>query len=263
VTDPEIDVITKINESIRLLRSLQKILRELGKLLSVPDPSIEEIEKKQAKLEAFPRLESLAGLGPLVLNEREGYRTRIDEIKTQRSNVRARREDFVRLARDAGWDVQSTGTADFVGPFKIHHDERTSNVYFAKYRVKRISHPSGGNVFDALTKMSKKMEVDALKGWNEFMDRAIAMQDRISATEPVPWGELLTAIACDKAQQKRLGRIFNYRLALLVSGRAPGGWKAVVVPPALAEQRFAWKVPRLDRPNDVIRVHRVRLKKNT
>lgn len=255
------DAISEINEAIKRLSALRKVFRELGKLLSVPDPSVDELQKKLDMLGSFHESGPLAGLVPLAFQERDIYRTRIEEIKTKRSDVRARREEFVRLARDGGWGVQSTGIADFVGPYKVQHDERRSIVSFGKYMLKKISYPSGGNILDTLRKVSKKMEEDALKGWGEFMERVVAAQERISATEPVPWEELLTAAVPDKSQQRRLGRLYCYRLSLLISGKTPGGWKAVVVPPALAEQRSAWKVPRLDRPNDVLRVHRLRLKK--
>lgn len=255
------EAIDQISGVVRRLQTVRKVFWELERLLSASDPLVDDLRKKLEKLADVSNSDSLGALIPLAVKELDRYRSRIEEIKRKRSDVRARREEFVRIARDAGWVVQSTGTADFVGPFKIQHDERTTIVFFAKFRVKRISYPSGATVLDTLKKVSEKMEDDALKGWGEFVDSVVATQERISATEPVPWGELFASIVPDKAQQKRLGRLFCYRLSLLISGKAPGGWKAVTVPPALAEQRFAWRVPRLDRPNDVVRVHRLRLKR--
>ena len=253
--------ISQLDEVIKTLRGFRKCLVEFGKLLAAYDPLVVEMAKRMKTLDRFSDTDPIAELVPFAIKEKESYRAQLEEIKKHRSDVHRRREDFVRLARDGGWDVVSTGTADLVGGYKVVHNERQSSIVFGKYNLRKISYPSGRNIFDALKNISKKLEADALKGWNEFIQQIVTTQEQLSVSEPVPWRKLLNSVIPNEAQQRRLGRILCYRLALLVSGKAPDGWRAVIVPPALSEQRTAWAVPRLDKPNDVVRVNRLRLKK--
>jgi len=261
--DPELEnsAIAQINSAVKSLKTLRKALLETKDLLSSSDPCFDEISKTGNPLDAFPDTGPLALLIPLAIQEREGYRARIEEIKRQRSDIRNRREDFVRMARDSGLVVQCMGTTDFTGPYKVEHLEQYSSIWFGKYRLQKIAYPSGGNILNALREVSSKLEEEALHGWAEFMDQIVAAQERVSHTEFVPWKNLFNAVLPNIAQQRRLGSLFCYRLSILISGKAPGGWKAITAPPALSEQRSAWGVPRLDKTNEIVRVYRLRLRK--
>jgi hypothetical protein len=261
--DPEFQnsAIAQIDSAVKSLKSLRKALLWTKDLLSSSDPYFEEIAKKMKPLDVFPDTGPLALLVPLAIQEIEGYRARLEEIKKQRSDVRNRREEFVRMAGDSGFVIQCMGTTDFSGPYKVEHVEQYSSIWFGKYRLQKIAYPSGGNIFNTLREVSGKLEEEALHGWAEFMDQIVAAQERISHTEFVPWKNLFNAVLPNIAQQRRLGSLFCYRLSILISGKAPGGWKAITAPPALSEQRSAWGVPRLDKTNEIVRVYRLRLRK--
>lgn len=261
--DPELQnsAIAQIDSAVKSLKSLRKALLGTKDLLSSSDPYFDQIAKKVKPLDAFPDTGPVALLVPLATQEIEDYRAKLEEIKRQRSDVRNRREDFVRMARDSGLVVECMGTADFTGPYKVEHAEQYSSIWFGKYRLRKIAYPSGGNILNALREVSGKLEEDALHGWDEFMGQIVAAQERISPTEFVAWKNLFNAVLPNIAQQKKLGSLFCYRLSILISGKAPGGWKAITAPPALSEQRSAWGVPRLDKTNEIVRVNRMRLRK--
>jgi len=261
--EPELQdsAIAQIDNAVKSLKSLRKALFGMKDLLSSSDTYFDEIAKKVKPLDAFSNPGPLASLVPLAIQEIDDYRARLEEIKSQRSDVRKRREEFVRMARDSGLLVQCMGTTDFTGPYKVEHVEQNSSIWFGKYRLQKIAYPSGGNILNTLRKVSRKLEEDALHGWNEFIDQIIAAQESISHTEFVPWKNLFNAVLPNIAQQRKLASLFCYRLSILISGKAPGGWKAITAPPALSEQRSAWGVPRLDKTNDIVRVYRLRLRK--
>ena len=255
--------VRQVDAVLRSLKLLRKGLVQVRDLYAAQEPIVAATENALNKMNAMENKEALASVVPMAYREEAEYRERLEHLKRQRSDVTKRREEMVRLARQNGMEVLCTGTADFTGPFKIEHQEDQSTVFFGKSRLERIPYPAAIHLVKALEKWRKSLEEKARKGWEEFIVKAVNAQEEISSSEAVPWRRVLNSVIPNEKSQKRLGVVLRYRLSMLISGRGPGGWRVVIVPPPLAEQRQAWSVPRMDRPNELVRVARLRLVRQT
>lgn len=217
---------------------LQKVVRGLGEALDSLPPSCLPLTRSR-----FNELEA-----------------RVAEILSARSEVAPRRQALVELARAAGWDVVSTSVKDFVGPFTVEHAPSASTVKFGPYRLAKLELPAGAELMNTLKAQKQKLHDEALKGWDDFIRRALEAQGSVGFAETVPWPTLVAHAIPDPVARKRAAKALHYRVAMLISGQAPGGHRIQCVPPTLAEQRLALSVPRLDRANDETRIYRVRLR---
>ncbi len=254
------EAIRQANHAMKTLAAIRKALGDLRKLpCGDADASIDILERKVGALEKALRQGSLETTIPQAGGALEQIRSRLDELKKQRSDARRRREEFARLARERGWSLVQTASGDYTGPFKLEHTEKACTLRFGRFLLKRLSYPSPIHLADAIVESTQQLEAEARRGWSEFIARAAEAQEKLSPVEPVPWKELVQAAIPDAKQSSRLKRSLCYRLAMLMSSRGLEGWGIAIAPPNLAEQREAWTVPRLDRPNESVRVFRVRL----
>ncbi len=249
------------------LRGLQLSLRKVEKACaaaakafgSVERRPVEELEKVTKALDA-----ALTAVGDRVrVEDARAYASTLAErtktIRDERSDVDRRRRQLAAAAQVAGWAIEHTGAKDFVGPFSVQHRPSDSTIGFGSFRLQKLKVPSGEEVMAALEAHKSRLEAEAKKGWEEFVGAALAAQARISASEPVPWPTVVAEVLPDPKVRRRAGKTLLYRLAMLVSGLAPGNRRVQSVPPTLAEQRAAVTVPKLNRANDDVRIYRVRL----
>jgi hypothetical protein len=251
--------VSQLQELLKALRVFTKGLIEVPKLLVTPDASVEAISKKLAYMLATTDRFPISTLVPIAYEELVEFQGRLDELKKERSDIRKRREEFVSLAKENGWSVISTGTRDHIGPYVVAHTDSGSTVFFGKMRILKVGYPSGVLLLNALQKRNHLLSAGALKDWDFFMEAVVKAQERISSSEPVPIEDIYSSIEPNEKKRRRLQLIFCYRIALLISGKAPGGWRLMSAPPALSEQAHAWTIPRLDRTNDIVRLRRFRV----
>lgn len=180
-------------------------------------------------------------------------------VRMNRANVPRRREALANLANHDGWPIDQTGTTDYVGPFELRHTPDSTKVRFGSFLLKTVRHPAPAELLTTMKAAQATLKAEAERSLSEFLEAIEEAQRRMSSADAAPWPQLLEAAIPDAKQRKRLAKVMVFRLALLLSGRGPSGWRLTIVPPTLSEQRRAIVVPRLDQPNAPVRVFRVRL----
>lgn len=257
---PVDDTLAEVDARIEALRNVKRALDRVQKILSAAvDPDFESLEQAEAALSLALTDKALAAVVPLAAKLAADAMARLASLKSERIDVRRRREDFARLAQLRGWPTAHTGDADHVGPFTLHHAQEATTISYASLRIARLKYPSPVLVAEAIAAHERKLDGDARRHFEEFLVAAAREQERLSKTEAVPWPAIIEVLIPNAAERKRMKRLLLWRLGLLLSGRAPGGWRIETVPPNLQEMPRAWSVPRLDRPNDALRLFRIRL----
>lgn len=258
---PADDALAEVDAAIEALRNVRRALDRMLKILSdAEDPEFVSLEQAEGALSvALEEAKRLATAIPLAAKRAPDAKAQLATLKSERADVRRRREEFARLAKFRGWPTAHTGDVDHVGPFTLHHAQEATTVLYASLRIARLKYPSPALVADAIAAHERKFDADARRNFEEFLVAAAREQERLSTTEAVPWPAIIEVLIPNAAERKRMKRLLLWRLGLLLSGRAPGGWRIETVPPNLQEMPHAWSVPRLDRPNDALRLFRIRL----
>jgi hypothetical protein len=242
------------------LRKVQRACTQIEKKFAESDhTALTDLEKAAKGLEsALLAIRSRAQL-PETESYNAGLIQTLAQLRAHRGDVNRRREDLAATARAAGWPTEHTGAKDYIGPFSLQHQPADSVINFGSYRLQKIKMPSGQELVAALEMHRKRLESEAMKGWSEFFEAALAVQNRLSVSEPVPWPRLASELVPDPKARRKAGKTLLFRLSMLLSGRAPGDRGIQIVPPTLFEQRSALTVPKLNQANDEVRVYRVRL----
>lgn len=254
------DTLAEIDARIEALRNVKRAADRVQKVLfAAADSDLESAEQAEAELSLALTDKTFAALVPLAAKLAADAKERLASVKSERVDVRRRRENFARLARTRGWATAHTGEVDHVGPFVLHHAPDATTISYGSLRAARLKYPSPTLIANAIEAHERKLNTDAHHHFEEFLGAAAGEQEKLSKTEAVPWPAIIEALIPNTAERKRMKRVLLWRLGLLLSGRAPGGWRIETVPPNLQEMPRAWSVPRLDRPNDALRLFRVRL----
>jgi hypothetical protein len=254
------DTFAQIDARIDALRSLRRAADRTQKALSAAaDSDLESLEQAEAALSLTLADHSLAALVPLATQLAGDAKARLVSLKSERSDVRRRREDFARLAHARRWRIAHTGEMDHVGPFTLHHSPDATTISYGSLRLARLKYPSPTVIGKTVEAHEQKLNADAHHDFSEFLGAAAREQEKVSQTEAVPWPAIVEALISNPVERKRMRRVLLWRLGLLLSGGAPGGWRIETTPPNLQEMPRAWSVPRLDRPNDALRLFRIRL----
>ncbi len=257
---PVDDTLAEVDARIEALKNVKRVADRVQKVISSSgDPEIESLEQAEAALSLALTDKALAAVVPRVAKFAADAKAQLASLKSERIDIRRRREGLARLAQLRGWPTAHTGEADHVGPFTLHHAQDATTITYASLRIARLKYPSPALIANAIATHERKLDMDARHHFEQFLDAAAREQETSSKTEAVPWPAIIEALIPRPAERKRIKRVLLWRLGLLLSGRAPGGWRIESVPPNLQEMPRAWSVPRLDRPNDALRMFRVRL----
>jgi hypothetical protein len=254
------ETLAEIDAQIEALRSVKRAADRVQKVLAAAaDSDLESLEQAQAALSLALKDNTLSALVPVAAKLAIDAKARLASLKSERADVRRRREDFARLAHLRGWPTAHTGEVDHVGPFILHHAQDATTISYGSLRIAKLKYPSPTLIANAIEAHERKLNADAHDRFEEFLGAAAREQENLSKSEAVPWPAVIEALIPNVAERKRMKRVLLWRLGLLLSGRAPGGWRIETVPPNLQEMPRAWSVPRLDRPNDALRLFRIRL----
>ena len=225
--------------------------------LSAEDVPLSKVTKAVGALEKAP--DSVRRAVPELNDAIQAARARLAQLQADTRDVVKRRDQLARAATAKNIGHRFTDAADFIGPFRIEHSEAGVIVRFGKAPVARLKSPTGSGVVTFAIQLEEKLRRAALEGWDNFVLAAEQRQRELSSSEPVPWSLLVESAIPDAKARRRLAVILSYRLALLVSSAAPGGWRFTISYPTLSEQRRAIEVPDLRHPGEPIRVARGRL----
>lgn len=189
----------------------------------------------------------------------DSARERLVRLQADRRDVLKRRDQLASAARDKGIPHRFTDAADYIGPFRLEHSDAVMVLRLGKVAIARVKTPSGRESLASVLQSEARLRHAALDGWDPFMTALQRKQNELSGSEPVQWRLLVEAAVPEPKARRRLAPVLLYRLALLVSSDAPGGWRFSLTPPTLSEQRTAIEVPDLRHPGEPIRVSRGRL----
>lgn len=253
------DICQTFADCIKNIQNYKRTLMELKKVWETPAPNAPFIERSIAKLIQLRADSKLCLLHKTLLQEIKQQEDRWEELKKARSDIRARRESLMKIARKNKLICESTGTTDYIAPFRVEHQPNQSQIFFGRIRLEKLSYPTANEIFEVIQKSHQSLQSESRKDWDSFLQGMIQAQSRISSIGPVPWKALLDMVIPDAKIQRRMELVLCYRLALLIEGQDTNGWKAVVTPPTLTEQTNAWSIPRLHRAHEIVRVWRVRL----
>lgn len=260
VSDPIEAALNEVDRRIDWLRGVKRSLASVARLQSIEGSlPFAILARGIATLENLASGSDAAALLPGLLPAATAASDWLKSVRVNRANVPRRREALANLAGHDGWLIDQTGTTDYVGPFELRHTPDSTTVRFGSFLLRTVKHPAPAELLATIRAAQATLKGDAERGLMEFLEAIEEAQRQRSSTDLVPWPQLLEAAVPDAKQRKRLAKVMVFRLALLLSGRGPSGWRLTVIPPTLSEQRRAIVVPRLDQPNAPVRVFRVRL----
>ena len=254
-----------LTEALDLSKALRPVNQALGGVIKALENAetapFPEISRKVSALERAADRDPVRKAVPSLDGAVSEARERLGAISRERGDVLNRREHLDRLARDRGWAASHKERYDALGPFRLDHTEGSTAVRLGRLPLGKLKAPSAAEIVRFLEQARTKLETEATRNWDQFIESAYRRQQELSMSEPVRWKQLVQASIPDFNERRRKALIVLYRLAMLIFARAPGGWSFTCVPPTLGEQREAVEVPDFDHPGETVRVVRGRLLK--
>jgi hypothetical protein len=253
-------VFDQTTELTKALRTTASAIRAAVTSLSEAETApLAEIQKRVTALERAATPAPVRTALPSLESAVSNARSRVNEIEARRRDVIARREAVAKAASEQQRPFRHSDRWDWLGPFRLDHTETETTVRLGKTAVARLKTPTALEVLDGVHKAETQIKAEALKGFADFASALYQEQQRETAAEPVLIRELFARVVSDAKARAKQEPVFVYRLSLLLSGAAPGGWLLRCLPPTLAEQRQAIEVPDVLRPGESTRVSRGRL----
>jgi len=249
----------QVDRTVSSLRPLRRLLSETQRCLANADQlPLPFLQKAVDRLERACTEDARRAVPDLV-EVVSDTRAELGRVSQAREDVDRRRQDLAREAKHRGWPASHTASADHIGPFEVHHSNQVARIRMGSLPIAAVQRPGAAQLISLLESTKATLHRQALEGWGAFVHSLDVAQREISASEPVPWKELIERAFPDKKARQAKQKVNFYRLAMLISGVAPEGWAVATASPVLAEQRSAFDVPRLDQPGQIVRVNRVRL----
>jgi len=191
--------------------------------------------------------------------QRKELGEQIEGLRRDRRDIHRRRNELAEATKGFDWAVEHKDKRDFIGPLTIEHSEEAAIIRLARTRLAVLRFPSGAEVFGAVQTERSRLDRVFEQEWPRLQGALLELQRGVD--DFIPWPTLLSKLFSDAAKKRKAQAGLVYTLGRLRDGVATEGWSIATRPPALAQQRQAVAVPRVQRPGEMVKVFAVRLLK--